>query len=51
MPVRLRLLPAEDAPVLRAGMSAEVEIDTSEDNKLVSARAVGANGGRVVLAE
>lgn len=51
VPVRLRLLPAEDAPVLRAGMSAEVDIDTSEDNKLVSARAVGANGGRVVLAE
>ena len=49
VPVRLRLLPSDDAPVLRAGMSAEVEIDIAEDNKLVSARAVGANGGRVVL--
>ncbi|WP_219932639.1 HlyD family secretion protein [Microbulbifer sp. YPW1] len=50
VPVRLRLLPAEDRPVLRAGMSAEVEIDISEDNKLVSARATDASGGRVVLA-
>jgi len=50
VPVRLRLLPAENAPVLRAGMSAEVEIDTSEDNKLVSARAGEDGGGRVVLA-
>lgn len=50
VPVRLRLLPAEDRPVLRAGMSAEVEIDISEDKKLVSARATDASGGRVVLA-
>ncbi|MBB5212537.1 HlyD family secretion protein [Microbulbifer hydrolyticus] len=49
VPVRLRLLPAEGRPVLRAGMSAEVEINISEDHKLVSARATGADGGRVVL--
>ncbi|WGL18317.1 HlyD family secretion protein [Microbulbifer bruguierae] len=47
VPVRLRLLPAEEAPVLRAGMSAEVIIDTTEDKKLVSARA--ADDHRVVL--
>lgn len=50
VPVRLRLLPTEGRPVLRAGMSAEVEIDISEDSKLVSARATSADGGRVVLA-
>ncbi|WP_226666668.1 HlyD family secretion protein [Microbulbifer aggregans] len=49
VPVRLRLLPAEDAPVLRAGMSAEVSIDTTEDNKLVSARSDDAEASRVVL--
>ncbi|HEY8568424.1 HlyD family secretion protein [Microbulbifer sp.] len=49
VPVRLRLLPAEDAPVLRAGMSAEVVIDTSEDKKLVSARAANGGDSRVVL--
>jgi len=54
VPVRLRLYPSKDAPALRAGMSAEVHIDTSEDAKLVAARAAGAAGGagsRVVLAE
>ena len=49
VPVRLRLLPVEDAPVLRAGMSAEVEIDIAEDHKLVSARAASAGDSRVVL--
>jgi len=49
VPVRLRLLPAEDAPVLRAGMSAEVLIDTTEDKKLVSARATGDGDGRIVM--
>ncbi|WP_319024653.1 HlyD family secretion protein [Microbulbifer hainanensis] len=52
VPVRLRLYPVKDAPALRAGMSAEVHIDTSEDDKLVAARAGGsAAGSRVVLAE
>lgn len=49
VPVRLRLLPAKEAPTLRAGMSARVRIDTSEDAKLVSARAAGGTDGRVVL--
>lgn len=51
IPVRLRLYPAKEAPTLRAGMSARVSIDTTEDGKLVAARASGARGGRVVLAE
>ncbi|MFC6978030.1 HlyD family secretion protein [Microbulbifer taiwanensis] len=50
VPVRLRLYPAKEAPALRAGMSARVRIDTSEDDKLVSARASGGESGRVVLA-
>ncbi|SHF19231.1 membrane fusion protein, multidrug efflux system [Microbulbifer donghaiensis] len=50
VPVRLRLLPAKDAPALRAGMSARVRIDTSEDDKLVAARTSGGESGRVVLA-
>lgn len=50
VPVRLRLYPAKEAPILRAGMSAKVRIDTSEDDKLVAARATGGDGGRVVLA-
>ncbi|WP_288132822.1 HlyD family secretion protein [Microbulbifer sp.] len=56
VPVRLRLLPSDHSrknytPILRAGMSAEVEIDISEDHKLVSARANGAGDGdsRIVL--
>ncbi|SDJ97618.1 HlyD family secretion protein [Microbulbifer yueqingensis] len=51
VPVRLRLYPAKEAPTLRAGMSAQVTIDTSEDDKLVSARVAGGEGGRVVLSE
>jgi len=50
VPVRLRLYPTKDAPVLRAGMSARVRIDTGEDDKLVAARATAGDGGRVVLA-
>ncbi|SEA08007.1 HlyD family secretion protein [Microbulbifer marinus] len=50
VPVRLRLYPAKDAPALRAGMSARVRIDTSEDDKLVSARTSAGESGRVVLA-
>ena len=49
VPVRLRLYPVKDAPALRAGMSARVSIDTSEDDKLVSARAAGGEESRVVL--
>ncbi|QIL91417.1 HlyD family efflux transporter periplasmic adaptor subunit [Microbulbifer sp. SH-1] len=54
VPVRLRLLPVDhiadsQAPVLRAGMSAEVVIDTTEDKKLVSARAANGSDSRVVL--
>lgn len=50
VPVRLRLYPAKGAPALRAGMSASVRIDTSEDDKLVAARTTGGESGRVVLA-
>lgn len=49
VPVRLRLYPMKNAPALRAGMSARVTIDTSEDDKLVAARVSGGEGGRVVL--
>ncbi|QFT56487.1 HlyD family secretion protein [Microbulbifer sp. THAF38] len=49
VPVRLRLYPLKDAPPLRAGMSAKVRIDTSEDAKVVSARASTGESGRVVL--
>ncbi|GAA5443253.1 colistin resistance protein EmrA [Microbulbifer sp. NBRC 101763] len=49
VPVRLRLYPLKDAPQLRAGMSAKVRIDTSEDAKVVSARASTDESGRVVL--
>ncbi|MCX2801094.1 HlyD family secretion protein [Microbulbifer thermotolerans] len=49
VPVRLRLYPAKNAPVLRAGMSARVRIDTAEDDKLVAARASGGEDSRVVL--
>lgn len=49
VPVRLRLYPTKEAPKLRAGMSAEVRIDTSEDDKLVAARVSGGEGSRVVL--
>nr|WP_284500774.1 HlyD family secretion protein [Microbulbifer sp. GX H0434] len=51
VPVRLRLYPSEGAPALRAGMSAEVRIDTSEDDKLVAARVSGGEGSRVVLSK
>ena len=51
VPVRLRLYPIKDAPALRAGMSARVRIDTSEDAKLVAARVAGGEGSRVVLSE
>ncbi|WP_444928646.1 HlyD family secretion protein [Microbulbifer sp. SSSA002] len=49
VPVRLRLYPLKDSPPLRAGMSAKVRIDTSEDDKVVSARATSGESGRVVL--
>ncbi|MFA0811534.1 HlyD family secretion protein [Microbulbifer epialgicus] len=49
VPVRLRLYPLKDSPPLRAGMSAKVRIDTSEDAKVVSARASTEESGRVVL--
>lgn len=51
VPVRLRLYPTKEAPALRAGMSARVTIDTSEDEKLVAARATGSANSRVVLEE
>ncbi|WKD50344.1 HlyD family secretion protein [Microbulbifer spongiae] len=49
VPVRLRLYPLKDAPALRAGMSAEVRIDTGEDDKVIAARASSGARGRVVL--
>ncbi|MEX2961588.1 HlyD family secretion protein [Microbulbifer sp. TYP-18] len=49
VPVRLRLYPVQDAPPLRAGMSAQVRIDTSEDDTVVSARSATDEKDRVVL--